>query len=246
MIWLLAYLLVLRIKDVMVPVWCVQATSPNQNRETPSTQLKTVQILCVGPIQEIWHTEQERGKPHGHKMQDIHSTGEERHGPFLPTTAINNDCGTLSQEPQDDTESSHGYRNHTGTCVTAMLPGPTGLPATEGEGPRPALLFSGDNCLNPDAPQALSGCSHHHRGECWVIWQLQCSQASDPASQPAFPATPSLRRGCAVKLIQMSMGPLTHTQRERRNAAISHVDKPWDPIWQQQGDSVDQDIHQSA
>lgn len=32
-------------------------------------------------------------------------------------------------------------------------------------------------------------------GESWVIWQLHCSQASDPASQPAFLATPLPQAG---------------------------------------------------
>lgn len=35
-------------------------------------------------------------------------------------------------------------------------------------------------------------------------------------------------------------------RRERRNATISHGDKPWHPTRQQQGDSADQEIHQSA
>lgn len=84
--------------------------SPNPNQETPPicsgssantvckpTQLKPVQISCVGPTQEIWQTEQERGKPRQHKTQDVHSVSKARLAPLLPTTAINNDRGTFTE-----------------------------------------------------------------------------------------------------------------------------------------------------
>lgn len=143
------------------------------NSITESTQLKPGQISCAGPTQEIWQTEHGRGKPHQHKIQDVHSIIRGRLTPLLPITAIINDRNTLSQKPWGDTRSPHGCRNRTGICVIAMLPGPTGLAAIEGEGPRPAPLFCGDNCLNPDAPQALSYLSHYHGG--WVLSHLMAS-----------------------------------------------------------------------
>lgn len=99
--------------------------------------------------------------------QDIHSISEERLAPLMPSTAISNNHDLLSQ----DHWVTLGPHVAVGTilehwnCVIATPPGPTGLAAIEGEGARPALLFSGDNRPNPDAPQALPSCSHHHGGD---------------------------------------------------------------------------------
>lgn len=147
-------------KRLHQPVPVVQLTVPKP------TQLKPVQILCVRPAQEMWQTEQERGNPHWHKTRDIHSIGEERFAPLFPMTATCNDHGLSSWELWDDIRSSRGCRNCTGTCVIATLPGPIRLAAIEGEGPRPALLFSGDNCLNLDAHRHCPPALATMGGEC--------------------------------------------------------------------------------
>lgn len=77
----------------------------------------------------------------------------------------------------------------------------------------PTLL--GDNCLNPDVPQALFCCSHHHGR--WVLSHLTTSLLPSKQKLLELPPQPHhhLRQSCAVKLIQMIMGSLTHMHRER-------------------------------
>lgn len=55
-------------------------------------------------------------------------------------------------------------------------------------------------------------------------------------SRPASSATPSSHAGlCSEAHPNDHRASYSYAERERCNMAISHVEKPWDPIWQQQG-----------